>query len=113
MKGLKSRGGGWFLGGRTERADEFSRKFGGLKAGKSEFKGSKVLNFLENLRGSMRLTDRNYEPESDFSALKRREQGLSFLFFIGLIVVGIAEGIEVMVKKEWRKRGLWHKCLLI
>ena len=47
--------------------------------------------------------------EDFFSAL----QGLYFLFFIGLIVVGIAEGIEVMVKKEWRKRGLWHKCLLI
>ena len=45
--------------------------------------------------------------------MKRGEQGLYFLFFIGLIVVGIAEGIEVMVKKEWRKMGLWHKVLVI
>ena len=76
LKGLKSRGGGWLLGERTEGTDEFSRKFGGLKAGKSEFIGSKVLNFLENLRESLGQTDRNYEPKSDFSALKRREKSL-------------------------------------
>ena len=40
LKGLKSRGGGWFLGDRTEGADEFSREFGSLKAVKSEFKGT-------------------------------------------------------------------------
>ena len=74
LKGLKSRGGGWSLGGRTERADEFSRELGGLKAGKSEFIGSKVLNFLENLRGGLGQTDRNNEPESDFSALKMGER---------------------------------------
>ena len=32
-------------------------------------------------------------------------QDLIFLFFIGLIVVGIAEGIKVIVKKEWREKG--------
>ena len=40
LKGLKSRDGGWFLEVRTEGADEFSRKFGSLKAVKSEFKGT-------------------------------------------------------------------------
>ena len=60
----------------TVLPDEFSREFGGLKAVKSEFKGTKVLNFLENLRESLGQTDRNYEPKSDFSALKRREKSL-------------------------------------
>ena len=39
---------GWFLGVRTEGAIEFSRELRGLKALKSEFKGTKVLNSLEN-----------------------------------------------------------------
>lgn len=56
LKGLKSRGIGWLLRERTEGTGEFSREFGGLKAGKSEFKGRKVLNFLENLRGGLRQT---------------------------------------------------------
>ena len=43
----------------TEGADEFSREFGGLKAVKSEFKGTKVLNFLENLKGGLGQTDKN------------------------------------------------------
>ena len=37
--------------------------------------------------------------------MKRGEQGHLFLFFIGLIVVGIAEGIKVIVRKEWREKG--------
>ncbi len=48
LKGLKSRGVGCLLEAWTEGTVEFSRKFGGLKAVKSEFKGSKVLNSLEN-----------------------------------------------------------------
>ena len=74
--GLKSMGIRWFLGGRTEGADEFSRKFRSLKAVKSEFIGSKVLNFLENLRESLRLADRNNGIRVDFRAFKlpdRRE----------------------------------------
>ena len=59
LKGLKSRDGGWFLGERTEGTGEFSREFGGLKAGKSEFKGRKVLNFHENLRGGLGQTSKN------------------------------------------------------
>ena len=34
------------------------------------------MNFHENLRGGLGQTDRNNEPESDFSALKRGERGL-------------------------------------
>ena len=48
LKGLKSLGIGWFLGGRMERTVEFSRKLRGLKAVKSEFEGSNVSDFLEN-----------------------------------------------------------------
>jgi hypothetical protein len=40
LKGLKSKDVWWFLEVRTEGADEFSRKFGSLKAVKSEFKGT-------------------------------------------------------------------------
>ena len=57
LKGLKSKDVWWFLEVRTEGADEFSRKFGSLKAVKSEFKGTKVLNSLENLRGCLGQTD--------------------------------------------------------
>jgi hypothetical protein len=48
LKGLKSLGIVWYLRVRTEGEVEFSRKFGGLKALKPEFEGSKVSDFLEN-----------------------------------------------------------------
>jgi hypothetical protein len=48
LKGLKSLGIVWYLRVRTEGEVEFSRKFGGLKALKPEFEGSKVSEFLEN-----------------------------------------------------------------
>ena len=70
LKGLKSRSVGWLLGVRTEGTDEFSRELRSLKALKSEFKGSKVSNFLENLRGGLRQTSRNQHEYQDFSACK-------------------------------------------
>ena len=44
---------------RTKERFKFSRKFRGLVRAKSDFKGSKVSNSLENLRERCQVTTRN------------------------------------------------------
>ena len=95
---------GWFLGVRTEGADEFSRELRGLKAVRSEFAGFKVLNFLENLRGGLRQTSRNQHEYHDFSACKLAvRKGLHTTKRRG-------SPIQTQIHCEWYK-VMYYRCL--